>query len=71
MREWYSREYLGRHFDNFLKSEMTLKDFMLLQEELQQVLVQLQESRRFTKNGYQNKIGEIRIRQKEPRETSF
>ncbi len=67
---WYSRQYLGRSFDIFLKSKMNLKDFMLLQQELQQVLVQLQESSNFTKSGLQNKIGETHIRQREEKEKS-
>jgi len=61
--------YLGRSFDNFLNSEMTLTDFMLLQEELQQVLVQLQLSKNFIESGYQNKIGKTHIRQNVERET--
>ncbi len=70
MKSWYSRKYLGRQFDKFLKSEMTLKDFTLLQAELQQVLVQLRESRRFTENGYPNKTGGIPTRLKGLKEMS-
>ncbi len=63
--KWYSRSYLGRSFDKFLKSEMKLNDFMLLQEELQRVSVQLQQLNNFIENGLQNKTGKIRISQKE------
>ncbi len=66
---WYSRDYLGKHFDRFLNSEMNLTDFMQLQEVLQQVLVQLQQSRAFIESGYPNKIGKTRIRVEEVRET--
>jgi len=57
MKSWYSRQYLGRSFDKFLKSEMNLSDFLLLQQELSQVSVQLQELNSFIANGSQNKIG--------------
>jgi len=67
-QNWYSRQYLGKHFDRFLKSEMKLRDFMLLQEVLQEVLVQLRLSNNFIKNGYQSKTGKIRIRQNEQKE---
>ncbi len=67
---WYSRQYLGRSFDIFLKSKMNLKDFTLLQQELQQVLVQLQESNNFIESGYPNKIGKTHTRQKEEKEKS-
>jgi len=66
--KWYSRSYLGRHFDKFLESEMTLTDFMLLQAELQSVLVQLQESKRFTENGFRNRTGRIHIKPSAERE---
>jgi len=68
IQEWYTREYLGKHFDRFLKSGMSLKDFMRLQEVLQEVLVQLQESRRFIESGYRNKTGRIPTKPREPRE---
>ena len=66
---WYTREYLGRYFDRFLDSEMSLTDFMRLQEELQRVLVQLQESRSFIASGSLNRIGGTPIRPREERET--
>ena len=68
MKDWYSRSYLGKHFDRFLNSEMSLKDFQLLQAELQQVLVQLQLSRDFTKSGLTNRTGKIHIRTSVPKE---
>ena len=67
MNSWYSRQYLGKSFDRFLKSKMTLKDFMQLQEVLQQVLVQLQARRAFIENGSRNKTGAIHIRTNEER----
>ncbi len=67
--QWYSRSYLGKQFDNFLSSDMNLKDFIILQEALQQVLVQLQESKRFIESGYPNKIGKILTKPRGPRET--
>ncbi len=70
-QNWYSRQYLGKHFDNFLKSEMSLSDFMLLQAELQQVLVQLQLSSNFIESGSQNKTGRTHTRLKEPKEMSY
>ncbi len=63
IESWYSRSYLGRSFDRFLESEMNSKDFQLLQAELQSVLVQLQESKRFTESGFQNRIGGTRTKQ--------
>ncbi len=68
MNNWYSRHYLGRSFDKFLESEMKLKDFMLLQEELQSVSVQLQELSSFIESGSRNKTGRIRTRLNEVKE---
>jgi len=71
MKDWYSRDYLGKGFDRFLKSDMKLSDFITLQEELQRVLVQLQLSRSFTESGYPNKIGKIHIKPSEPKAMLF
>ncbi len=71
MKSWYSREYLGRAFDRFLDSEMSLNDFMLLQQELQLVSEQLQALKHFIESGYQSKTGRIHIRQNEQKETSY
>ncbi len=60
--KWYSRDYLGKAFDKFLKSEMNLKDFSLLQVELQQVSGQLQELNNFIRSGSRNKTGKIHIK---------
>ncbi len=57
MKNWYSKSYLGRAFDKFLDSEMNLKDFTRLQEELQSVSVQLRELNSFIESGSQNKTG--------------
>ncbi len=70
MNEWYSRQYLGKSFDRFLKSEMSLKDFQRLQQELQQVLVQLRLSRDFTGNGLTNRIGGTHTKIREAKENS-
>ncbi len=65
MRNWYSREYLGKQFDKFLNSDMNSTDILHLQEELRLVSEQLQLSNSFIENGFQNKTGRIHIRQSE------
>ncbi len=65
---WYSRDYLGREFDKFLKSEMKLSDFTQLQVVLQQVLVQLRLLDNFTKSGYPSRDGKIHTKTKEAKE---
>ncbi len=67
VEHWYSREYLGRHFDKFLESDMKPIDFLQLQQELQLVSVQLQELNSFIANGYQSKTGRIHISRNEER----
>ncbi len=59
MKNWYSRQYLGKSFDRFLNSDMNMTDFLQLQEELQSVSVQLQELNSFIESGSRNKIGKI------------
>ncbi len=69
MKNWYSREYLGRSFDNFLDSEMTPKDFMQLQQALQRVSVQLLELNSFIESGFLSKTGRIHIKLSEGKES--
>ncbi len=64
-KSWYSRQYLGKAFDRFLNSEMKSNDFLLLQQELLSVSVQLQELNSFIENGLRSKTGKIHIRAKE------
>ncbi len=68
-KHWYSRQYLGKHFDNFLKSDMNSTDFMQLQEVLQQVLVQLRARNNFIASGYPNKIGGIHTKRSARKES--
>ncbi len=65
MNNWYSRRYLGQSFAIFLNSDMNGKDFLLLQEALQQVSEQLRLLSSFTKNGYPNKTGKIPTKRNE------
>ncbi len=67
VEHWYSREYLGKAFDKFLESDMKQNDFLLLQQELQLVSVQLQELNNFIASGYQSKTGRIHISRNEVR----
>ncbi len=71
MKNWYSKEYLGREFDRFLESDMKQIDFLRLQSALQSVSVQLQELNSFIANGFQNKIGRTHTRQNEVKESSI
>ncbi len=57
MKNWYSKNYLGRSFDKFLNSDMNMTDFLQLQEELRQVSVQLRLLDSFIKSGSRNKTG--------------
>ncbi len=68
---WYTREYLGKSFDNFLKSEMNSNDFKHLLQVLQRVSEQLRVSSSFIESGYPNKIGKIPIKPKGRKEMSY
>ncbi len=68
MKNWYSKNYLGRSFDKFLDSDMNTTDFLQLQQELRLVSVQLQLLNNFIKNGSRNKTGRTHIKQNELKE---
>ncbi len=65
MKNWYSREFLGRSFDRFLKSDMKQTDFLQLQSELQSVSVQLRELNSFIESGSLSRTGKTHTKPKE------